>query len=180
MLLAVTNPESMDGTTSGAIMVGSGANLGTSRSSLTNSSSPVNYTVPTGFTPPLGTNGDGTAKYTVTGTDGRLRDNGPSRLNMAKQAIRNVLSNYGTSINFGLYGYKVSNINKYTWVYHMSDGANANFGMTNTAGANTVANPVTTSDLPRVMSRPRARKWPMWEAWFHLQLPLPDDRRQQR
>lgn len=142
VLLAVTNSESMDGTTSGAIMVGSGANLGASRSTLTNSSSPVNYTVPTGFTPPLGTNGDGTAKYTVLGADGRLRDNGPSRLNMAKQAIRNVLANYGSSINFGLYGYKVSNVNKYTtWVYHMSDGAGANFGMTNTAAANTVANP---------------------------------------
>src|ERR1700761_2715988 len=66
VLLAITNSESMDGTTSGAIMVGSGR-LSSNYSSLTSSSSPTNFTVPTGFTPPLNTGTGGVAPYTVTG-----------------------------------------------------------------------------------------------------------------
>ena len=153
VLLAITNSESMDGTTSGAIMVGSGS-LSSGYSSLSNSSSPTNFTVPSGYTPPLNTGSGGLAPYTVAGpvTSGQYScpsgdqcDNGPSRMNFTKAAISNVLTSYGTSLNFGLYTYKTSGVNLYnTWVYYMSPSSGP-FGFTNTASASgtsrTVANP---------------------------------------
>ena len=144
VLLAITNSESMDGTTSGAIMVGSGG-LSSGLSSLTNSSSPTNYTIPTGFTPPLNAGTSGSAPWTVTCNSSDQCDNGPSRLNMTKAAITQVLANYGTTLNFGLYDYKVSGVNLYnTWVYYMSPSTGP-FTFTNTASTSsstrTVANP---------------------------------------
>ena len=153
VLLAITNSESMDGTTSGAIMVGSGS-LSSGYSSLTNSSSPTNFTVPSGYTPPLNTGSGGLAPYTVAGpvTSGQYScpsgdqcDNGPSRMNFTKAAINSVLSSYGTSLNFGLYTYKTSGVNLYnTWVYYMSPSSGP-FTFTNTASASgtsrTVVNP---------------------------------------
>ncbi len=154
VLLAITNSESMDGTTSGAIMVGSGS-LSSGYSSLTNSSSPTNFTVPSGFTPPLKAGTGGLAPYTVAGPvtsapyscpSGDQCDNGPSRLNMTKAAITSVLSSYGSTLNFGLYTYKTSSLGLYnTWVYYMSPSTGP-FGFTNTAAAagatpRTVTNP---------------------------------------
>ncbi len=146
VLLAITNSESMDGTTGGAIMVGSGA-LGSGSSSLSSSSSPTNYTVPAGFYAPIsGTAPGGTAAYTAycSGTSGALCDNGPSRLNFTKAAITSVLATYGDRLNFGLYTYKTGSPTLYsTWVYYMSNGTSP-FTFTNTASTTapvTVANP---------------------------------------
>ncbi len=84
VLILIGNSQSMDGTLSGAIMTGSGSQTG-GLSSLSNSSSPTNYTVPSGFTPPLqAANAAGDAPYTVT-VGSVLYDNGPSRLNVAKE-----------------------------------------------------------------------------------------------
>ena len=157
VLLAITNSESMDGTTAGAIMVGSGS-LSSGYSSLSNSSSPTNYTIPTGFTPPVpGTAASGVAPWTVGCTStGALDtssspayqcDNGPSRMNMTKAAITSVLSNYGSTLNFGIYTYKTGSPSLYTtYVYYMSPSATAGFSFTNTAAASgattrTVVNP---------------------------------------
>lgn len=139
VLLAITNSESMDGTTSGAIMVGSGS-LASAYSSLSASASPTNYTIPSGFTPPLNAGSNGQAPYTVSCGSGLLCDNGPSRLNMTKAAIQQVLTNYGSSLNFGLYAYSTGSPSLYTtWVYYMSP--TGGFGFTSTAASNTVANP---------------------------------------
>jgi type IV pilus assembly protein PilY1 len=139
VLLAITNSESMDGTTAGAIMVGSGL-LGSNFSSLSASSSPTNYTIPSGFTPPLNVgSGDGTAPYTTTCGSNQC-DNGPSRLNMTKASIKHVLSTYGSSLNFGLYTYSTSSSSVYTtWVYYMSP--TGGFTFTNTPSTTTVSNP---------------------------------------
>ncbi len=141
VLLAVTNSESMDGTTSGAIMTGSGLPA-SGNGSLVNSSSPVNYTIPAGFTPPLGANpvpDQATARYTVA-CGSLYCDNGPSRMNLAKAAISSVLSSYGDSLNFGLYAYSTGTPTLYTtWVYQMS--ASGGFTFSNTASGNSVANP---------------------------------------
>lgn len=146
VLLAITNSESMDGTTGGAIMVGSGA-LGSGSSSLSSSSSPTNYTVPPGFYAPItGTAPGGSAVYTTycSGTSGALCDNGPSRLNFTKAAITSVLSTYGDRLNFGLYTYKTGSPTLYsTWVYYMSNGTSP-FTFSNTASTTapvTVVNP---------------------------------------
>lgn len=141
VLLAITNSESMDGTTSGAIMVGSGG-LGANSSSLSASSSPIKYSIPAGFTPPLNVGAAGMAPYTVTCGSAQC-DNGPSRLNLAKAAIKNVISKYADTINFGLYTYSTSGLGLYnTWVYLMSPAAAPGaFTFTNTASASTVDNP---------------------------------------
>ena len=144
VLLAITNSESMDGTTSGAIMVGSGS----ADSSLALSSSPVNFSLAaqSGFQPPINTGSGGVAPYTAAcGPNGSyLCDNGPSRLNLAKAAISSVLGTYGNSLNFGIYDYSVSTPPTLysTWVYYMSSGTNA-FTFTNTASTTggTVPNP---------------------------------------
>ena len=139
VLLAITNSESMDGTTAGAIMVGSGS-LGSSFSALSSSTSPTNYAIPTGFTPPLNIGSAGSAPYTVT-CGSNLCDNGPSRMNMTKAAITNVLASYGSTLNFGLFDYQTSSVKLYTtWVYLMSPTPGG-FTFTNTASATTVNNP---------------------------------------
>ena len=133
IVLAIGNSESMDGTLSGAIMVGSGS-LASSLSSLGTSSSPTSYTVPSGFTPPLNAGTAGIAPYTVK-TNGTLYDNGPSRLNVAKGGISAILNQYMQSADFALMDYKTtSSIQLYqTWVYYMSQ--TGGFTFTNTAPA---------------------------------------------
>ncbi|APZ44104.1 pilus assembly protein [Acidihalobacter ferrooxydans] len=131
VLLAVTNSESMDGDLSGAIMTGSGA------TGVTGPSSPQCYTVPAGFTPPkaaAGSNGcpAGEAPYTVT-SGGTQYDNGPSRLNVAKQALSAVIQQYATSFDLGLMDYKTSGTTLYnTWVYYMSPPGGFTFTDDNT------------------------------------------------
>ena len=140
VLLAITNSESMDGTTAGAIMVGSGS-LGSGFSSLSTSSSPTNYVIPSGFTPPLNAGSGGSAPWTVGCDSGHQCDNGPSRMNMTKAAITQVLASYGSTLNFGLYTYSTSSLSLYnTWVYYMSPSGGP-FTFTNTPSATTVANP---------------------------------------
>ena len=136
VLLAITNSQSMDGTTAGAIMVGSGSSYG---AGLTGSSSPINYSIPTGFVPPLNAGSGGLAPFT-SNCGAFFCDNGPSRMNLAKAAIQQALNSYGEYLNFGLYTFSASGAGLYTtWVYHMSP--NAGFSFTNTASATTVANP---------------------------------------
>jgi type IV pilus assembly protein PilY1 len=141
IMLAVANSQSMDGTLSGAIMTGSGL-LPVATAALQASSTPVNfsYTVGAGFSPPLnlGTvvctpppgcapitsaTPAGTlaqAPYTVN-VGGQLLDNSPSRLNVAKAGITQILNTYMSSADFGLLDYSTSNQNPYiTWVYQMS------------------------------------------------------------
>ncbi len=142
ILLAIGNSQSMDGNLSGAIMTGSGS-LGSSVSSLQNSSSPVNFTIPTGFTPPLdaGT-GDGTAPYTVS-DGGYLKDNSPSRLNVAKAGITSILNRFMTSADFGLIDYSTWSIGRYTtWLYAMSP-TDSGFIFTDSppAGTSYITNP---------------------------------------
>ncbi|MCX7117849.1 MAG: PilC/PilY family type IV pilus protein [Legionellales bacterium] len=142
VIFAIGNSESMDGTLSGAIMVGSGS-LAASLSTLQNSSSPVSYTVPAGFTPPIqAADGSGLAPYTVN-QSGTLYDNGPSRLNVAKAGIIAILNAYMQNTDFALQTYNTSSLGKYTtWLYLMSP-AGANFTFTNTqlAGNRYVPNP---------------------------------------
>ncbi len=142
VLIALGNSESMDGSLSGAIMVGSGI-LPTSLTSLYNSSSPVNYTVPTGFNPPVqAANGSGLAPYTVS-QNGALIDNGASRLNVAKEGIQAILQNYMQNTNFALEEYSTSGAGVYTtWVYYMSPpGSNFVFTNTQLSGNRYVTNP---------------------------------------
>jgi type IV pilus assembly protein PilY1 len=141
IMLAVANSQSMDGSLSGAIMTGSGF-LGAATAALQASSSPVNftYTVGAGFTPanpgtvvctpppgcaavtaatPAGTLAQ--APYTVLNALGQQVDNSPSRLNVAKAGIIQILNTYMSSADFGLMDYNTSNQNPYTtWVYQMS------------------------------------------------------------
>ncbi len=120
VLFAIGNSESMDGTLSGAIMVGSGS-LARGFSSLPNSSSPLNYDVPSGFTPPkLPANASGQALYTAN-VGGTLYDNGPSRLNVAKAGVRAILDAFMQNTDFALETYSTSSTGLYTtWVYYMS------------------------------------------------------------
>ncbi len=133
VLVAVTNSESMDGNTAGAIMLGAG----TADASLAGSSSPPNYQIPSGFLPPLGTGSapTGSAPYVLTNAafGNKTSDNGPSRLNMAKQAIGNMIGQYAGTLDFALEDFSVSNIAAYTtWVYYMSPNGQG-FTFTNTA-----------------------------------------------
>ncbi|MBB4844773.1 type IV pilus assembly protein PilY1 [Paucibacter oligotrophus] len=148
VLLTITNSQSMDGTTSGAIMVGSGKLSAVGDSSLLNSASPANYTIPPGFTPPLNAGSGGQAPYTVS-CGSSLCDNGPSRLNLAKSAIQQVLANYGDALNFGLYTYQTGTPTLYTtWVYQMSpNGGPFTFTNTYVDEASTPANPCYAYDV---------------------------------
>ena len=139
VLVTITNSASMGGTTSGAIMTGSGR-LAAADASLSASSSPVDYAIPPGFTPPLATNAGGlTAPYGVACATFSC-DNGPSRLNIAKAAVKTMLNRYGELLYFGLYAYNTGGTKSYsTWVYHMSKAGG--FTFTNVAAAGTVANP---------------------------------------
>jgi type IV pilus assembly protein PilY1 len=119
ILLAVANSESMDGNLSGAIMTGSGS-IAASLSALNASSSPVNFTIPAGFTPPLNPGAAGLAPYTVN-VAGVLKDNSPSRLNVAKAGISAILNTFMASADFGLLDYSTSGTSLFTtWVYQMS------------------------------------------------------------
>src|SRR5215469_1043069 len=119
VVLAVGNSQSMDGNLSGAIMTGSGS-LPAADSLLQNSSSPLNYTIPIGFTPPLNPGNGITAPYTVN-SNGRLVDNSPSRLNVAKGGLQAMLNTYMQYADFALIDYKLSGTSVYTtWVYEMS------------------------------------------------------------
>jgi len=120
IMIAVANSESMDGTLSGAIMTGAGL-----YPDMQNSSSPLTFPIPAGFTPPVNP-GDGVnAPYTVAGT-GVWLDNSPSRLNVAKAGIKNVLTNYIPYADFGLMEYSLPGLNAYpTSVYLMSPNVSA-------------------------------------------------------
>ena len=140
ILFAIGNSGSMDGDLSGAIMTGSGS-LGAPLNSLQNSSSPTNYTIPAGFTPPLNAGSAGQAPYTVP-CSGISCDNGPSRLNVAKQAIQTVINNNISNTQFGLMTYSVSPSIYTTWVYYMSpSGGNFTFSATPPATGQYVVNP---------------------------------------
>jgi type IV pilus assembly protein PilY1 len=140
ILVAVANSESMDGNLSGAIMTGSGS-LGAADAALNSSSSPVNFTIPAGFTPPLNAGGGGVAPYTVSSA-GLLVDNSPSRLNVAKEGLTTILTNYMSSADFALMDYHTSGNGIYTtWVYQMSP-ASSGFTFTSVpAATGQVANP---------------------------------------
>lgn len=161
IVIAVTNSQSMDGNTSGAITRGSGAPVRYSFYSPSNSNypaytyypeaspqivgnnsifSPMDYTPQNGFAPPVSP-ASSAATYTIptgpatpTGmapnsaialsnnypgfTD---TDNSPTRLNMVKAAIANILQNYASKIDFGIVGYgPQSTSENLTWSYYMS------------------------------------------------------------
>lgn len=140
VLFAIGNSESMDGTLSGAIMLGSGTQPA-ALSSLQNSSSPINYTVPAGFVPPLQAAVGGVAPYTVS-QSGTLVDNGPSRLNVAKAGIQAIIDAYIQNTDFALETYKTSGTSLYsTWVYYMSPPGGFVFTNTPVAGNTYVTNP---------------------------------------
>lgn len=140
VLILLTNSESMDGDTSGAIMTGSGQ-LASSLASLYNSSSPPSYPVPAGFTPPVSSGANGSAPYTVS-TNGLLYDNSASRLNIAKEVISQALQDYSSTLNFGLMAYATQAPALYaTWVYYMSPAGGFTFTNTPVAGNRYVANP---------------------------------------
>lgn len=142
VLILIGNSQSMDGNWSGAIMTGSGS-LSSSLTSLYNSSSPVNYTVPAGFTPPVqGPDVNGLAPYTVI-QGGVKVDNSPSRLNVAKEAVKAIIEHYILTTDFALGSYSTSNISVYnTWVYYMSpQSSNFIFTDTQIEGNRYVTNP---------------------------------------
>ncbi|KTD71405.1 pilus assembly protein [Legionella tucsonensis] len=142
VLILIGNSQSMDGNFSGAVMTGSGS-LASSLTSLYSSSSPVNYQVPSGFTPPIqGPDANGVAPYTVI-QGGIKVDNSPSRLNIAKQAVKAIIEHYIPSTDFALATYSTSSISVYnTWVYYMSpQGSNFVFTNTPIAGNRYVTNP---------------------------------------
>jgi type IV pilus assembly protein PilY1 len=133
ILLAVANSQSMDGNLSGAIMTGSGS-LAANLSLLQASSSPVNFTIPVGFTPPLNTGTGIIAPYTVNNL-GHLVDNSPSRLNVAKGGITEILNTYISSADFALMDYQTGGAGLYsTYVYQMSQPGG--FTFTNVLGVN--------------------------------------------
>jgi type IV pilus assembly protein PilY1 len=151
VLIALGNSESMDGDLSGAIMTGSGA-LGSTSTSLTSSSSPTSYTIPSGFdpsqlglsnsscTPPAVT----TTTYVYTYTCSSVEyDLSASRMNVAKQSISDVLSEYFDSTDFGLMDYYEKSPTLYsTWVYYMSPtGSNFSFSSTLPTSGDYVINP---------------------------------------
>ena len=140
VLIALGNSESMDGNLAGAIMTGSGA-LASGVASLKNSSSPQNYVVPAGFTPPKQAAVAGSAPYTVA-SNGKLFDNGDSRMNVAKAGIQAIIQSYMVNTDFALETYQTSNVGVYdTWVYYMSNSSGFAFSSTNTGGGVYVANP---------------------------------------
>ncbi|MEO9385675.1 pilus assembly protein [Chromobacterium phragmitis] len=165
VVIAVTNSESMDGSTitycngtgnsgancssgfstsytgrGGALLTGSGAVSG-----LTGSASPINYPVPSNFTPPVSGGAAGSMQpYTAALSSGKLADNSPSRLNVAKAGILSILNTYLATTDFALLSYQMSGTSLYTtWVYYMSP--TGGFGFTNTPTAtsstDTVLNP---------------------------------------
>ncbi|OHX12377.1 pilus assembly protein [Chromobacterium sphagni] len=164
VVIAVTNSESMDGSTitycngtgnsaancsngfsttytgrGGALMTGSGAVGG-----LSGSSSPVNYPVPSGFTPPVSGGATGSSQPYTSTSGFQLVDNSPSRLNVAKAGVLSILNTYLATTDFALLSYQMSNTRMYTtWVYYMSPAGGFTFTNTPTAtsGTDTVYNP---------------------------------------
>ncbi len=140
VLIAIGNSESMDGTLSGAIMLGSGTQPA-ALNSLQNSSSPLNYTVPAGFVPPVQAAVSGQAPYTVS-QSGNFVDNGPSRLNMAKAGVRAIIDAYMQNTDFALETYQTSGARVFsTWVYYISPQGGFVFTNTPVAGNTYVTNP---------------------------------------
>lgn len=151
LVIAVGNSQSMDGTTSGAIMTGSGYpmvydtfNGGYQRvTPLTTGSapaSPVQYPITGGFVPPMGTGSApaGYAPYTLPNANGNLADNGPSRMNMVKAAIHGLVSQYASKFNFALTTYSETTGNLYTtYAYYLPPKAGA-YWFTNSWMAPTV------------------------------------------
>ena len=146
VLFAIGNSQSMDGTLSGAIMLGSGTQPIT-LDVLRNSSSPVNYTVPAGFVPPLQAAVGGQAPYTVN-QSGVLVDNGASRLNVAKAGMKAIIDAYMQNTDFALATYNTTNTRLFsTWVYYMSPPGGFVFTNTPVAGNRYVINPCFTYTL---------------------------------
>jgi type IV pilus assembly protein PilY1 len=141
VLFAMGNSQSMDGNLSGAIMTGAGS-LGASYTGLNASSSPVNFTVPAGFTPPVSGGATGTSQPYTVAVSGHLLDNSPSRLNVAKGGLTQILNDYMEYADFGLLDYAVPGTPPLysTYVYDMSPSG-TDFTFTSTAGANEVLNP---------------------------------------
>jgi type IV pilus assembly protein PilY1 len=141
IVIAIGNSESMDGNLSGAIMAGSGS-LGTAKSLLQSSSSPASYTIPAGFTPPVSAGSGGTAPYTVS-SGGHLVDNSPSRLNVAKESIQAMLTDFMPDADFALLDYQTGDPTRYTtWLYEMSPTTSGFvFTSTEVAGNRYVPNP---------------------------------------
>lgn len=142
VLIAMGNSESMDGTLSGAIMIGSGS-VSSGLASLNNSSSPINYAVPAGFTPPIqAADSSGNAPYTVS-QNSNLVDNGASRLNVAKGGIQAIIQAYMQNTDFALLNYSTNNTKIYTtWVYYMSPATSGFiFTSTQVSGNRYVTNP---------------------------------------
>jgi type IV pilus assembly protein PilY1 len=132
VLIALGNSQSMDGTLSGAIMTGSGTMSGND-ASLSTSSSPTNYVVPDGFVAPVSSAASGaTTPYTVK-VGGVNKDNGASRLNVAKGGVAAILQTYMQNTDFALATYNIPSApSTYsTWVYYMSP-AGSDFVFTNT------------------------------------------------
>jgi type IV pilus assembly protein PilY1 len=141
VLFALGNSQSMDGDLSGAILTGSGA-LSSALTSLNGSSSPASYSVPNGFTPPVNPGSNGTAPITVS-SNGTLRDNSASRLNVAKAGINAIIDQYMPSTDFALMDYSATaSAADNTWVYYMSPNGGFTFSKTApTNGSRFVTNP---------------------------------------
>ncbi|HEX4052532.1 MAG TPA: PilC/PilY family type IV pilus protein [Steroidobacteraceae bacterium] len=140
VLFAIGNSESMDGNLSGAIMTGSGS-LGANYTGLNGSSSPVDFTVPAGFTPPVSGGAVGSSQPYTVSVSGHWVDNSPSRLNVAKGGLTQILSDYMEYADFGLLDYAGGGATLYTtWVYEMSP-TTGDFTFATTAGTGEVLNP---------------------------------------
>jgi len=166
LVIAVTNSQSMDGTTSGAIMTGSGYPLVyntfmggyNSVSNFTQglgpngdgAASPLYYPIQGGFVPPMGTASApaGMAPYTLPNQNGNLADNGPSRMNMVKAAIHGLVNQYASKFNFALTTFSETTGNVYTtYAYYLPPSSGA-FWFTSTwmpqttvGGDHTIDNP---------------------------------------
>lgn len=168
LVIAVTNSQSMDGTTSGAIMTGSGfptvvvtpgnelpvttissftAGLGPNGQG---AASPLYYPIQGGFVPPMGTGSApaGMAPYTLPNQNGNLADNGPSRMNMVKAAIHGLVNQYASKFNFALTTYSETMGNLYTTYAYYLPPSSGKFWFTNTwmpqtslGGDHTIDNP---------------------------------------
>lgn len=137
VLFAITNSESMDGNFSGAIMTGSGSLGGAVATGLANSSSPAQYQIPSGFTPPVNAGSGGYAPYTVWGGSYWI-DNSDSRLNVAKEGIQQILTDYMEYADFALMDFTGTSGPWTTSVYYMS--APGGFTFTNTPGSSPYVN----------------------------------------
>ncbi len=156
VLLVLANSQSMDGDLAGAIMTGSGE-----IPALAGSSSPVDYSVPAGFTPPcVAANTSGDAPYTTFGSSsapacpnpGIEYDNSASRLNVAKEALSQVISYYAANFDMGLMDYSTGGSATYTtWLYMMSEPGGFTFGTSDSTppadGGNWRPNPCYLSTL---------------------------------